>query len=51
VATAAKALEAHRRKHDGGNVSGNNRDPELERLSAEFEDRPCAGSPSWNAAA
>jgi hypothetical protein len=38
TATAAKALEAHRRKHDGGNVSANNRDPEVERLSAEFED-------------
>jgi hypothetical protein len=43
IATAAKALEAHRRKGQGGNdAGGSNRDPELERLSAEFEDRLAA---------
>jgi hypothetical protein len=39
IATAAKALEAHRRKQDGGRDTGNNRDPEVERLSTEFEER------------
>jgi hypothetical protein len=41
IATAARALEAHRRKQGGGNDTSN-RDPELERLSAEFEDRLAA---------
>jgi hypothetical protein len=41
VATASRALAAHRRKHDGGNDTSN-RDPELERLANEFEDRLAA---------
>jgi hypothetical protein len=41
VATAARALEAHRRKQGGGNDTSN-RDPEVERLSTEFEDRLAA---------
>lgn len=41
VATAAKALEAHRRKQ-GGSDAGNNRDPEVERLSTEFEGKLAA---------